>query len=95
MVGPVYRSPNSTTENDVLVNELLSRMSEGRSHIWVVGDFNCPEINWITESTSRDLNHPASLFMEAIRDSFLVQHVVKLTHCRGNQTTNVRPGFHQ
>ena len=89
LVGTVYRSPNSTAENDALVNGLLSRMLEGRSHILIVGDFNHPEINWTTESTPRDLNHPASLFMEAIRDSFLVQHVVKPTHYRGDQTANV------
>ena len=89
LVGTVYRSLNSTAENDVLDNELLSRMSEGRLHVLIVGDFNHPEINWTTESTPRDLSHPASLFMEAIRDSFLVQHVVKPTHCRTDQTANV------
>ena len=89
LVGTVYRSPNSTAENDALVNELLSCILEGRLHILIVGDFNHPEINWTTESTPRDLNHPASLFMEAIRDSFLVQHVVKPTHYRGDQTANV------
>ena len=81
----VYRSPISTAENDALVNGLLSRMLEGRSHILIVGDFNHPEINWTTESTPRDLNHPVSLFMEVIRDSFLVQHIVRPIHYRGDQ----------
>ena len=89
MLGTVHRSPNSTAENDALVNGLLSRMLEDRSHILKVGDFSHPEINWTTESTARDLSHPASLFMEAIRDSFLVQRAVKPTHYRGDQTANV------
>ena len=29
-----------------------------------------------------DVNHPASLFMEAVRDSFLVQHVTEQTRYR-------------
>ena len=91
LVGTVYRSP-STAENDALVNGLLSHtccMLEGRSHILIVGDFNHPEINWTTESTPGNLNHSASLYMEAIMDSFLAQHVVKPTHYRGDQTANV------
>ena len=85
----MYRSPNSIAENNAFVNELLARMLEGRSHILIVGDFNHSKINWTIESTPRDLNHLASLFMEAIRDSFLVQHAVKPTHYRGDQTANV------
>ena len=54
LVGTVYRYPNSRVEDDALVNGLMSRMSEGKLHILIVGDFNHPEINWTTESTSRD-----------------------------------------
>ena len=75
MKNTVYRSHSSTTENDALVT-LLSLMLEGRSYILIVGDFNHPEINWTTESTLRVLNHPVSLFMQAIRDLFLEQYVV-------------------
>ena len=39
LVGTVYRSPNSSKENDAVVNELLVKMSVGRSHILVVSDF--------------------------------------------------------
>ena len=37
LVDTVYRYPNSTSENDALVNELLSHVSEGRSHILIIG----------------------------------------------------------
>ena len=34
------------------------------------------------------MNHPASLLVEAVRDSFLVQHVTEPTHYRGDNTPN-------
>jgi hypothetical protein len=56
----------------------------------IVGDFNHPELDWTDGSSSpRDENHPASLFMESVRDSFLVQHVTKPTHYRSKQTPNI------
>ena len=45
LVGTVYRSPNSTAENDALVNGLLSRILKDTSHILIVGAFIHPEIN--------------------------------------------------
>ncbi|KAK6171923.1 hypothetical protein SNE40_018343 [Patella caerulea] len=54
-----------------------------------MGDFNYPEIDWIEESTPPDVRHKATQFMEAVRDSFLVQHVKEPTHYRSNQTPNL------
>ena len=51
--------------------------------------YRCCHLGQKTESTPRDLNHAASLSMQAIRDSFLVQHVLKPMHYRGDQATNV------
>ena len=81
-IGP----PNSTKENDVLVNKLLVKMSLGRSHILVVGDFNHPVLKWADEISPKDGDHPSSKFMEAVRDSFLVQRVKKPTHFPKEQT---------
>jgi hypothetical protein len=87
-MGTVYRSPNSDRDNDAKVNELFS-VTQGRSHVLVCGDFNHPEIDWLDVCTPKDCNHPAAKFVEAVRDSFLVQHVQKPTHVRGDQTPNV------
>ena len=46
-------------------------------------------VNWLDGLSPRDVSHPASLFMEAFRDSFLVQHVKDPTHYRAEQTPNV------
>ena len=89
LVGSVYRSPNSTHDNDTKINELIVKMTEGRSHALITGDFNFPELDWIEELSPKNPDHPASKFMEAIRDSFLTQHVKKPTHFRSAQTPNV------
>ena len=58
------------------------------SHVLVCVDFNHPSLNWRDSTSPTDGNHPASLFMEAVRDSFLVQHVIEPTHYRGDNTPN-------
>ena len=89
LVGIVYRSPNSDVANNAAVNEFLSRVVVGRSHVVVCGDFNYPDIDWLEGLSPRDDSHLASKFMDAVRDSFLVQHVRKPTHFRAEQTPNV------
>ena len=61
----------------------------GRSHVVVCGDFNYPDMDWPEGLSPRDDSPPASKFMDAVRDSFLVQHVRKPTHFRAEQTPNV------
>ena len=50
----------------------------------VVGDFNYREINWINNSTTVSENHPATKFLECIRDAYLYQHVKEPTRVREN-----------
>ena len=89
LVGCVYRSPNSNRDNDVKINTTLQKAnSSGYSHVLVCGDFNHPSLNWRDSTSPTDGNHPASFFMEAVRDSFLVQHVTEPTHYRGDNTPN-------
>lgn len=88
----VYRSPNSANES---LRELNSVLSEDRdnlhkfSHILIVGDFNYKEINWVTETTTVGENHPATVFLELIRDSFLYQHVKNPTRYRDNEIASM------
>ena len=89
LVGCVYRSPNSNRENDVKINTTLHKAnSSGYSHVLVCGDFNHSSLNWRDSTSPTDVNHPASFFMEAVRDSFLVQHVTEPTHYRGDNMPN-------
>ena len=50
LIGTVYRSPNSSAENDKL-NLLLKDITRSRTHVLVVGNFNYLELDWV-EGTS-------------------------------------------
>ena len=86
LVGGVYRPPSNTKEqNDELYKTILS-ITEGKSHVLIGGDFNQPDIDWANETAPTSQSHPASIFMEFVRDSFLFQHVMQPTHYRAQQT---------
>ena len=91
LVAAVYRSPNSSTENDARLNQSIVECSQNRTHVLIVGDFNHPGVNCESESSPLpvDLHHKASVFLETIRDAFLCQHVKQTTHFRGDHTPNI------
>ena len=46
-VGTIYRSPNSTTENDEILLEAIECFSKScRDNMLLLGDFDWPDINW-------------------------------------------------
>ena len=83
-----YRSPTKTTtsdENNKKLNQLFHCLSEKKySHKLLLGDFNYKHINWTTWSTPCNEESAESMFIEAVKDSFLHQHVEKATRSRGN-----------
>ena len=52
-------------------------------------DFNLREINWSDMTTTVNEQHKANLFVEAVRDSFLTQHVTEPTRIRENNEPTV------
>ena len=54
-----------------------------------MGDFNYGEINWETETTAVNENHPAILFLKIVRDSYLFQHVTNPTRIRESENPSV------
>ncbi|MEW8548552.1 MAG: reverse transcriptase domain-containing protein [Candidatus Thiodiazotropha sp.] len=92
LLGCVYRSPNSTMENNQELLNLFARISETNlSHVLIMGDFNVKEIDWKTNFSSTNMNetHFASLFLESVRDSFLYQHVREFTRYRAGDEPSV------
>lgn len=86
LVGCVYRSPNSTRENFDMLTELLYKIRDLRyTHKLIMGDFNIREINWDENTTNVNEEHIATVFLECMRDSFLIQHVKQYTRIRENQ----------
>ena len=75
VVGLVYRSPGSTQENNDKLLSLLSKATEQqRSNLIIMGDFNFPTINWRQGESGDGLDHPATKFLNATKDAFLIQH---------------------
>jgi hypothetical protein len=92
LIGCVYRSPNSTPDDNKKLNTMLEKVlsSAQHSHILLVGDFNFPEINWTTwTAPSENIEDPNNAFIESIRDQYLFQHVDKPTRARINQKSNI------
>ena len=90
LIGCIYRSPNSSISNDVKINKALIHANNiCFSHVLIMGDFNHPSINWYDSTSPPDVDHPSTRFLEAVRDSFMSQHVTEPTHYRGNCTPNV------
>ena len=88
-IGVIYRSPNSSEENNQKLRKLLLDVSESKpSHLLIMGDFNHPEIDWKEDVTTQSINHPSTKFRETLRDCFLYQHVNRPTHYRAEQHPN-------
>ena len=52
LLGCIYRSPNSDHMNNNRLIQLLKKASEQHtSHLLIVGDFSCKDINWDALST--------------------------------------------
>ena len=89
LIGCIYRSPNSNVTTDAKINDTLKKANNlGFSHVLIFGDLNNPSLNWRENTSPPDSNHPSTIFMEAVRESFLTQHVTEPTHYRGNNTPN-------
>ena len=85
-IGAIYRSPNSSPENNQMLLDLLHCISETArgNPLVVAGDFNYPGINWITKETSGGNN--ATQFIDTTEDLFWTQHVDFETRAREGQT---------
>ena len=86
MIGLVYRSPGSNNDNNRKLNELLSAISEKKTHqLLLLGDFNYPDIDWETNICGASDNHPSSSFLSTVNDAFLIQHQREHTRFRDGQ----------
>lgn len=83
LAGCIYRSPASDHTSVRNLCKLLEIvMATKSSHILITGDFNMPEIDWNNILSTAPITHPSHEFLEAVRDSFLIQHVLSPTRYR-------------
>ena len=90
LVGLMYRSPSSSPDNTGRLNKLIQEISDlNNSHTLLMGDFNYPEINWTEERSEGGQTNPATLFLKATRDAYLIQHQREPTRYRKGERENV------
>ena len=91
--GCFHRSPTqseTSDDNNDNLNHFIRYVSNKKySHTCILGDFNFRDIDWSTGSTPHNELSKESKFIEATRDGFLYQHVVKPTRRRGNDEPSV------
>lgn len=85
LVGCIYRSPNSSQDNnDQLFALLKTDTLQNYDRICIVGDFNFPNVRWDGTWTNEKDNQ----VIETIRDVFFVQKVINCTrHREGQKST--------
>ena len=72
-----------------MVNLLKQVVDLKQSYLLIIGDFNLKEIEWAQGETSVGEEHLATLFLEAIRDTYLFQHVREPTRYRNDNIPSI------
>ena len=77
LVGSIYRSTSSTTENNEMLLKQMVRANEiaGDNRILILGDFNGPDIDWVNMDTRQGAKKIDKGMLNAVRDCFWYQHV--------------------
>ena len=90
LVGNIYRSPSSDTQNAQRMCSAINEMcGKDCSQVIICGDFNLKEIDWERHQVHVTEDHPASLLLECVDDNFLIQHVTENTRFREGQANNL------
>lgn len=88
LVTVIYRSPNSDTANNNSLLTLMQEIGNAKAKFKIiVGDFNLPNITWENYTSKGGSQDFSSLFIEKIRDCFLVQTVHDVTRMRGGHAS--------
>ena len=90
IIAVIYRSPNSSQDNTEKINNLIREVGNlGISHKLIMGDFNYRDINWDDWSTQGSETSQPFKFIEALRDSYMFQHIKTPTRARIDQQPTV------
>ena len=74
LLGVIYRSPNSSIENNMLLLKAIEALSsEPYANLLIMGDFNLPKIDWC--NLKAPISSFEDTFVEVVMDNFLFQHV--------------------
>ena len=92
-VFAIYRSPNSSLDNDELLFNMNNKVcNKFKNDIIFMGDFNYPKLNW-TNIINKDKNNmptnSSDHFCKSLKNNFLIQHILQPTRIRDNQSQNI------
>ena len=91
LVGCMYRSPNSSGENNNQFTDQIIKASEvaNQNRILIMGDFNIKDINWEENEAEGGFDALPNRFYECTKDSYLYQHVFAPTRFRNEQESTL------
>ena len=88
LVGVVYRSPNSSDNNNDSLLKLFEDVADS-SHILIMGDFNYKDIDWVSNMTQPVANSDTSRFVESALTLGWYQHIQQNTRFRQGDTPSL------
>ena len=83
MKGPLLAGNNKLLDQIVTVSE---RCHQKKRDLLILGDFNCPEINWKEKSGVSNKKHISFKLLETVQSNLLTQMITNTTHHRALQT---------
>ena len=86
LYGCIYRSPNSTNENNEKLIANIEWAEENYVELVLLGDFNMPSIDWSARYSSDDL---CEKFIDAVDDAGLEQLIEECTRYRHGQNPSI------
>lgn len=90
ILGNLYRSPNSNSENNAKLCSMINEVSRKEfDSIVICGDLNMREIDWAREVVNAPENSVANMFFECLQDNMLFQQVTETTRHREGQASSL------
>ena len=94
LVGCIYRSPSkdynkeSCLKSANITSQLVKTAYERNNNLVIAGDFNYKEIDWTNEFAPPGKEHQ-TVFINALQDCYMYQHVTEPTRHRPNESPNL------
>ena len=89
LLGCIYRSPNSSLDNNRMLVSLIEEMCSMNMGNLVVGDFNLKEVDWPNHYVNASEQHFATILYDRLNDLFLEQLIMEPTRHRAGERPNI------
>uniref|UniRef100_A0A0X3PTK8 Reverse transcriptase domain-containing protein n=1 Tax=Schistocephalus solidus TaxID=70667 RepID=A0A0X3PTK8_SCHSO len=86
-IAVVYRPPGQRMDTDEALIAEVKQICRSK-HLLILGDFNAPDIDWVSMYCSRSENSFEQKLLQLVNDEFLTQHVTMKTRFRNGQQSS-------